>query len=325
MSTIPTPPNGSAISSPQDTSPEAMSMSDQSSMFDLTSYGPIVNATSSQASADGHTPCDSPDGPTTDLFGQEVVPASLSASQARARQPMTADISGLNGSGLSALYDQQSSLANKLKQQLDGAGSILFTLTWELKATPLGLPYFQLVASGRRTSDNDFGSWQTPTQVDSKDRRYTYSRGQKDHPFITLPGQAQMASWPTPNAGPQNGGDTTWQMRRKAMQAKYGNNGFGMTLGQASQLTSWPTPAATDDKHAASGQTEWLSNRGKKGIRLNDHVVHRGPIATGSPAQTEKRGRLNPEFSRWLMGYPAQWDACAPTVTRSSRRLPQNL
>ena len=35
---------------------------------------------------------------------------------------------------------------------------------------------------------------------------------------------------------------------------------------------------------------------------------------------TEKPGALNPAFTRWLMGYPAAWDACADTATPSSRK-----
>ena len=62
----------------------------------------------------------------------------------------------------------------------------------------------------------------------------------------------QLGEMPTPNAGPQNDGDTTWQDRRKALQKKRGNNGFGLTLGQATSMTSWPTPNATDSTGAGT-------------------------------------------------------------------------
>lgn len=97
--------------------------------------------------------------------------------------------------------------------------------------------------------------------------------------------------------------------------------------------TAWPTPTASDYK--GSGPTvirkdgknrtfDRLVYAAEQGITESIRFTDRGKVLTGSDVPTANGVRLNPEFSRWLMGYPAGWGSCRDTVTPSSRKSQPN-
>ena len=100
----------------------------------------------------------------------------------------------------------------------------------------------------------------------------------------------EFTSWPTPdvaNVGDGTDYQTQFQMReiRRARAAGHGVcYGPAMYLQMAAQTTAGLLPPA-------SGETR-----------------------NGSNVVMENRGRLNPEFCRWLMGLPTDWDDCAVMV-----------
>ena len=114
-----------------------------------------------------------------------------------------------------------------------------------------------------------------------------------------------FGGWPTPMAG---------------TPAQNGNNPAGNTDSSrrtVALVQGWRTP--TKGNGDRGGQDP--ERREGHTLNLQDEVMlASGPATNSSPAETAPRGALNPAFSRWLMGYPAAWDACAPTGTRSSRK-----
>src|SRR6516225_8239935 len=260
-------------------------MTGQLIMFELEILTDTTDVISSLGSADGTTPCRCAG--TKDLFGQAHVPVSPSARPARARVPMTDVICGLRGFLSSASADLQSSLESRLRRRLDGAGSTLFSLIWRRKATPAGRPYYQLAVLGRRTSDNDCGSWPT----DHKARGYG----------MQLNDTARLASWATPNASAPGGTPEQALKRKEGLCCGQSVT----TLDHQMQLASWPTPKESnttgpgirgeggDNLQTVAG---WATSRANKWGEPDSH----GKTVLGSPAPTEKRGQLNPAHSRWL-------------------------
>ena len=264
-------------------------------------------STCSPASAAGATRCASPAGPTTDPSGPAPVPVSrFRALDSDVAMPISA-ISGPLFSASSPSADLQRSLASRLHRLLGASGSLEYGLTWSTWDMPAGLPICRLRASARRTSDSAFGGWQTPTTGDAVRGAYTYDGHDKTRPRLSNKGL--VAGWATPRS--VETGHSVGNPER-ALDHK-------SRLEDQVYLAGWATPTATDHR-SEQGSEEWARQRelDRRGVRLSRQVL--GANTTSSRAPTGGRGSLNPEFVRWLMGFPPEHLSCAPTATPSCRR-----
>jgi hypothetical protein len=110
---------------------------------------------------------------------------------------------------------------------------------------------------------------------------------------------AMLAGWHTPHCPRKNDSDNS-----------------ASTYLERQVLAEWGTPRVTTN--GGHGNPDRATD-GK--ARLEDQV--HGVVSTSCPAGTGKRGVLNPNMSRWLMGLPLSWTLCGMLAflkTRARRR-----
>ncbi len=310
------------------------------------------STTSSPASVDGPMPSDSPAGLTIDLFGPDRAPVSHGHRPGRGSGRRIPTTSGPIGDGSLTSTDLQRYLESRLYHLLPVNGSPEYVLTWKRWDMPSGPPICALRASGRRKSGKGFGGWATPAQRDFKSeqatdefnlKRYAHNRGKP------LSAQVLLAGYPTPRAtrmgqgSPDRAHEHNSRLEDMILLAGYPTPGTAVInpkknikvsgrtpkdpqvgLADVVALAGYSTPSAGDDKRGAPLRRH--SRQRNSLIRDISQVQGTTPGTTSTflNLRMEKRGGLNPAHSRWLMGYPPEFCACAVTAIRSIPKRQQS-
>ena len=266
-------------------------------------------------------PYNSQGGVQTDLFGQEVLPVSLSQQQEKEKERTTSDTSGLSSLVLSESANLQQCLANRLQQLSDMDGSMIYKLTLRQKVTPQQRSYYQLGASARTTKGTDSSlqpsAWPTPRVADTNNLNNSptvvQDRVTKGRATVAEIASHNVSAWPTPTTRDyKDTGDLSKSMIRKDGKTRLDS------VGRVASIVPWATPTATDHSRGTKPPRPHDT-----GIPLTQQVSGLNPKSSTAETENTAPSQLNPRFSLWLMGYPIEWAYSAEQVTPLSRKQRQ--
>ena len=251
------------------------------------------------------------DGMQIGLFGVGHVPVNRFRAPGKDSEKKTNGICGLSSLASSRSYDLQRSLESKLRQRMDVNGSPEYEMTWKRWDMQSGPPICRLAVSQRRTNGIGCSGWQTPkTPTGGACPRNTPGGGLRK-----LEDQAELliTGWPTASSRDwkDTGTNTNYQrgIDRKILgcmvQTVSGliqSQSPAQTENGEGCLAGWPTPESQFDAGTRNGH--FYENREKRGKQIGLSGTVKIKI------QPNTNMKLNPLFSLWLMGYPAEWAYC---------------
>lgn len=121
------------------------------------------------------------------------------------------------------------------------------------------------------------------------------------------------SGWPTPTA--------TDSVKRGKVSPRPGAMGLSETV----PLSGWPTPRVGNGGYGHPTPTSRDHKDGRQCNVSTNSLLGRvvwgcGKTMKSSDVQKGERGVLNPEFTRWLQGYPEEWSLSEDTGMQLSRK-----
>jgi|GEM_PF-490315 len=167
------------------------------------------------------------------------------------------------------------------------------------------------------------GGWPTPMAGTPAQKGYNEA-GNTDSGRKTV----ALSAWPTPRVSGEESLES-YNKRKETEYQKYPGKGIGSgSMEVVAQRANWATPTARDYRSESATDNfnvkRWGHTRGKP-LSAEATLAVSGPTPNGSTAPMEKPGQLDPDHSRWVMGYSAEHLSCAPTETLSFLKSRRNL
>jgi hypothetical protein len=143
--------------------------------------------------------------------------------------------------------------------------------------------------------------WNTPRATDGTNGGPSQANG-----ALSADAAKAVAGWPTPTVLDRPRSPETLAKCAAFRKRNANQNTVPMYLGEVAATAAWASPKASNGHGAGT--------RGDGGVDLQTMALSSTPgrIPSSFPARTGSGGVLAPEFSLWLMGFPAAWQRSAP-------------